>query len=208
MTRANWQRYVAEFTEEVRAAFPAAQITHNSLWWLPHSDPQVRRQVAAADVIELERGFNDAGLTGGGGKYGYNTFLRHISWLHRRGRNIVLEPYLESESQARYELAGYLLARRRGDSISSGFRTEPPVSGGDWWAKWRTDPGRPRGHLKQRGGVWLRRYRRGTALVNPPGASRKTVRFKRPRKSLTGEVSRRFKVGPREGDFFRKRRQG
>jgi hypothetical protein len=208
MTRPNWQRYVAEFTEEIRAAFPGAQITHNPLWWLPHSDPEVRRQVAAADVIELERGFNDAGLTRGGGRYGYNTFLRHISWLHRRGRKIVVEPYLDTKAQARYEVAGYLLTRRAGDSISSKFRTEPPVSGGKWWRHWRTDPGRPRGHRKQRGGVWLRRYGRGTAVVNPPGASAKTIRFKRPHRSLTGKVSRRFRLGPREGDFFRKRRRG
>jgi Hypothetical glycosyl hydrolase family 15 len=208
MTRPNWQRYVAEFTEEIRAAFPAAQITHNPLWWLPHSDPQVRRQVAAADVIELERGFNDAGLTGGGGKYGYNTFLKHISWLHRRGRKIVVEPYLETKAQARYELAGYLLARRPGDSIASRFRTEPPVSGGKWWRHWRTDPGRPRSHRKQRGGVWIRRYGRGTAVVNPPGAGTKTIRFERARRSLSGKVSRRFRLGPRKGDFFRKRRRG
>ena len=208
MTRANWQRYVAEFTEEIRAAFPGAQITHNPIWWLSHSDPEVRRQVAAADVIELERGFNDEGLTAGGGKYGYNTFLNHISWLHRRGRRIVLEPYLDTKAEARYEVAGYLLTRRPGDSISSRFRTEPRAGGGEWWRHWRTDPGRPRGHRKQRGGVWLRRYARGTAVVNPPGASAKTIRFKRAHKSLSGKVSRQFRLAPREGDFFRKRRRG
>src|SRR5919106_3514350 len=210
MTRANWQRYVAEFLEEIRAAFPGAQITHNPHWWLPHSDPEVRRQVAAADVIELERGFNDDGLTKGGGKYGYNTFLDHISWLHRRGKAIVLEPYLDSAAEARYELAGYLLVRRGRDSISSGFRTEPPVAGagGDWWRRWQTDPGRARRGRKQRGGLWQRKYRRGTAVVNPPGSSAKTIRFKRPRRSLNGNVSRRFRLEAREGDFFRKARRG
>lgn len=208
MTDQNWQRYVAEFTEEIRAAFPQAQITHNPHWWLPHSDPEVRRQVAAADVIELERGFNDDGLTGGGGKYGYNTFLDHISWLHRRGRKIVLEPYLDRAAEARYELAGYLLTRRRGDAISSGFRTEPPVDGGQWWRQWQTDPGRPRGGRKQRGGLWQRQYQRGTAVVNPPGTSAKTIRFRRSRRSLTGKVSRRFRLEAREGDFFRKVRRG
>jgi hypothetical protein len=161
-------------------------------------------------VIELERGFNDDGLTNGGGKYGYNTFLDHISWLHRRGKAIVLEPQLESEAEARYELAGYLLVRRGRDSISSDFRTEPPVGGaeGDWWRRWQTDPGRPRGGRKQRGGLWQRRYRRGTAIVNPPGAPPRTVRFQRKRRSLTGKVSRRFRLDTREGDFFRKTGRG
>jgi hypothetical protein len=210
MTEPSWQRYVAEFVGEIRAAFPGAQITHNPHWWLPHSDPEVRRQVAAADVIELERGFNDAGLTGGGGKYGYNTFLDHVRWLHRRGKTVVFEPYLDSEAEARYELAGYLLVRRGADAIVSGFRSEPPVggAGGDWWRRWQTDPGRPRGDRKLKRGLWQRKYRRGTAIVNPPGASAKTVRFNRPRRSLTGEVSRRFGLSAREGDFFRKVRRG
>jgi Hypothetical glycosyl hydrolase family 15 len=206
MTEQNWQRYMVEFLEQIRNAFPDAQITHNAVWWLPHSDREVRREVGAADVIELERGFNDPGLTKGKGKYGYSTLMRHVDWLHGRGKSVVLEPYLENERQASYELASYLLVRKGKDAIASDFRTEPPVAGegGDWWRRWSTNPGGAHGPRHDRKGLWRREFSRGTAVVNRVGGKPRTVRFKRPRRSLTGKVSRRFRLAPREGDFFRK----
>jgi hypothetical protein len=208
MTQQSWQRYVAEFTEQIRAAFPDKQITHNPLWWMPRSDPEVRRQIAAADVIEIERGFTDPGLVGGTSKYGHETLMRHIDWLHNRGKAVVLEPYMDTVAEARFELANYLLVRGRGDSISTAFRADPPAAGGHWWKRWALDPGKARGRRFERGGVWIRHLRRGTAIVNPPGAPPRNVRFKRPRRSLSGKISRHFRLEPREGDFFRKRRQG
>ena len=64
MREADWRRYMAEFTEQVRAAMPNKEIVHNALWFTGTSDPFVRRQVDAATHVELERGVNDPGLTG------------------------------------------------------------------------------------------------------------------------------------------------
>ena len=208
MTEQNWQRYVADFVEQIRAALPHVQITHNPIWWIPHSDPEVRRQVDAADVIEIERGFTDPGLVRGRGKYGHVTLMRHIDWLHKRGKSVMLEPYIDSVAEARFELANYLLVRGRRDSITTHFRTDPPAAGGKWWQHWALDPGRARRGRFEKGGLWLRKFRRGTAIVNPPGAPPRRVRFKRKRRSLTGKVSRRFRLDTREGDFFRKTRRG
>ena len=55
---------MAEFTEAIRAALPSVTITHNALWWANQSDSYVKREIDSANVIELERGFNDgASLT-------------------------------------------------------------------------------------------------------------------------------------------------
>jgi Hypothetical glycosyl hydrolase family 15 len=209
MTLDNWQRYMAEFLEQVRQAFPGVQITHNAIWWLPQSDPEIQRQIGAANVIELERGFNDAGLTNGGGQYGFTTLIRHIDWLHDRGKDVVLEPYLNTEHQAKYELASYLVVRRGDDAISSDFRANPPTAGGpaSWWKGWSLDPGDPRGARHHRHGLWERKFKRGTAVVNPVGGRPTKISFNRPRRNLEGKVSRVFRLGPRRGDFFFKRGQ-
>ena len=60
MTEAAWQRYMADFMEQVRAAFPGKEIVHNAIWYSGDT-PDVRRQLRAADVVGLERGFNDTG---------------------------------------------------------------------------------------------------------------------------------------------------
>ena len=71
MTYDAWRSYMAQFMEEIRAGLPAAEIVHNALWLADSptrtADPYVRREIQAADYINLERGVNDAGLTGRSG---------------------------------------------------------------------------------------------------------------------------------------------
>ena len=93
MTETDWHRYMAEFTEEIRAQISDAHIAHNSLWWMDQNDTYVQREVKAADSIELERSFSDTGLTEGTGKYGFQTLLSHVDWLHSLGKSIILDPY-------------------------------------------------------------------------------------------------------------------
>ena len=209
MTDAAWSRYVAEFLEHIRSQLPTARITHNVRWWLPRSDPFVRRAALAADQIELERGFNDKGLTGGGGTFGYTTFLRYIDWLHRLGKDVVVEPYLANAREARYEVAGYFLTHRRGDRIATDYEADPPTDEGrpQWWRGWNTNLGRARGHRRMRGGLWRRKYSRARVIVNPPDGRPRRIRFHRPKTNLAGKTGRRFRLGPREGDvFFRHRK--
>ena len=204
MTEQAWQLYFVEFLEQIREAFPRAQITHNPLWWMDHSDPEVRRQVAAADWIELERGFNDAGITPGDGRFGYETLLAHIDWLHRRQKRVILQPYLETEEQARYELANYFLVRRGRDAINSKYRSDPPSGGvSSLWRGWNVNPGPPeRRRELLESGLWRRRFERGTALVSPPGGPAATVTFQRPHTNLAGERGRRFELTPQSGDVY------
>jgi len=195
MTAANWRRYMAEFTEEIRAAFPNKEIVHNALWWMDHNDPYVQREVAAADYIEMERGFNDSGLTGGTGQWSYETYLSHIDWLHSLGAGVVLEPYDLDAQSATFELASYLLVSEGNDSIASEYHAEPD----DWWSGWSTDLGTPNSGRWQWKGLLRRDFSGGMVLVNEPDAA--PVSVKLPRRVWTDasgtHVRRRITLGER-----------
>ena len=76
-------------------------MVHNGIWYAGcgadagscWADPQVRRQLLSADLIDLERGVNDAGITGGDGRWGYETFMSRIDWLHEHGKGVIFDSY-------------------------------------------------------------------------------------------------------------------
>jgi Hypothetical glycosyl hydrolase family 15 len=165
MTETDWRRYMAEFTEEIRAAMPDKEIVHNALWFAGHDDQFVRRELEAATHVEIERGVNDPGLTGGSGPFGYETLLRHIDWLHSRGKGVILDTYADSNAEVEYELASYFLVSSGGDSVGSSWRTAP----GDWWPGYDVQLGAPRGDRFEWRGLLRRDFERGFVLVNQPG---------------------------------------
>lgn len=173
MTDANWRRYIAEFCEAIRAGLPTAQITHNALWWMNQSDTYVQREVRSADTIELERGFNDGGLTQGGGMFGYQTFMNHIDWLHSLGKTVISEPYNLDSAKREYEMASLYLVKAAGDAISSDYQADPS----NFWAGWQTDLGTPQGSRYQWNGLWRRDYSGGFVLTNEPGSATRSVQL-------------------------------
>ena len=196
MTDANWRRYVAEFTEQIRRAFPSAWISHNPLWWVPHSDPFLQRQIAAADAIELERGFSDRGLTNGWGRFGFMTFLKHIKWLHARGKSIIVQPQgLETAKQREFELASYFLVQRGDDAIASDDRAHPD----NWWDGWSTHLGRARGKFHRRHGLLIRKFSRGIVAVNQPGSKTRKLKVKGKFVGIDGRRQRVVRLGAQRG---------
>ena len=173
MTDANWRRYIAEFCEAIRAGLPTTQITHNALWWMDQSDPYVQREIKSADTIELERGFNDGGLTQGGGTFGYETFMNHIDWLHSLGKTIVSEPYNLNSAKREYEMASLYLVKAANDAISSDYQADPT----NWWSGWQTDLGAPKGNRYQWDGLWRRDFANGFVLTNEPGSPSRTAQL-------------------------------
>ena len=171
MTDADWRRYMAEFTEEIKAAFPGAEIVHNALWWASEADPYVQREIDAADVVELERGFNDPGIVGGTSKFGYETLLAHVDWLHSRGASVLLEPYGLTATSREFELASYFLAKAADDAVVSDFQADP----GNWWPGWETDLGAPAGGRYLWNGLLRRDFAAGMVLANQPGQATKSV---------------------------------
>jgi Hypothetical glycosyl hydrolase family 15 len=165
MTEADWRRYMAEFTEQIRAAMPDKEIVHNALWFAGHDDGFVRRELEAASHIEIERGANDPGLTGGGGPFGYETLLQHIDWLHERGKAVILDSYADTRAEVEYELASYFLVATGHDGVGLTWHTAP----GDWWPGYDVQLGAPRGERYEWRGLLRRDFESGFVLVNQPG---------------------------------------
>ena len=197
MTDDDWRRYVAEFTEEIRTAFPTATITHNSgQWWADERDPFYRREVAAADRVELERGFADTGIGFGGGMFGFETYLKHIDWIHAQDASFIAEPYGLDRTSAQFELASFFLVSEAGDGIASSYRSNPDT----WWSGWDTDLGEPEGDRYEFRGALRRDFSGGIALLNQPGADRRTIDLPQGDwTDLDGDRVRSVTLGPREG---------
>jgi len=176
MTYDNWRRYVAEFVEQIRAALPGAEILHNSIWyavWGPRDrDPYVKRQIAAADYINVERGVNDDGLTGGTGEWSLNALLSYIDRVHAAGKGVVLDGFDDSAQGMRYSLASYFLISTGNDGV--GLTAMTPEN---WWAGYDVDLGAPNGPRTTWNGVMRRDFANGMVLVNEPGAPTRTLQL-------------------------------
>lgn len=184
MTDVAWKGYVVDFLAEIRRQLPDAWISHNPVWSESESDPYVQREVAAADAIELERGFSDPGFTQATGKYGFETFLDHIDWLHGQGKSVILQPYnLDTAAKREFEVASYFLIQQGDDAITSDDRAYPD----NWWQGWATDIGTPKGERYSWHGLLRRDFAEGFVLVNSPGAETKKVELGGTFENLAGE---------------------
>jgi hypothetical protein len=170
MTDATWQRYMADFMEEVRAAFPDREIVHNAIWYAPDS-PDVRRQLRAADVIGLERGFNDDGLTNGDGRWSWRTFVGLIDRAHGDGKRVLLDADADDHAGRLYGLAAYLLVGNGRDFMGNGTAARPD----DYWKGYDVELGDALGKRYLSDGVWRRDFERGSVFVNEPDEPRRTV---------------------------------
>ena len=172
MTLADWRRYFAEFLEEVRVAFPRAEIAHNMIWFAePTDDPSILRGIAAADYLILERGITDSGIRGGSGTYGFETFLALIDRAHAVGTNVVmLDDDDDSVVDRDYELAFYFLINNGGDLVAAdGDRSR--MSPDNFWSGYHTDIGYAKGDRYKWNGLFRRDFDCGMVLVNQPDSS-------------------------------------
>jgi hypothetical protein len=165
MTHTEWKNYMADFMEEIRAAFPGKEIVHNALWFAGHDDPAVARELRAADVINLERGVVD------GGQFGVETFLAHVDWLHRNGKAVTYDAYAANRTEAEYNMAAYFLTNTERDTYRSDFRSTPE----DWWNGYDVKLGAAKGARYTQDGLLRRDFANGYVLLNKPGNSTRTV---------------------------------
>ena len=171
MTHAAWRRYVADFVEEIRRKLPGVEIAHNPIWFSGHSDADTSRALLAADYVALERGVSDEGLTQGGGRYGFETLLEHVDWLHGHGKAVIWDAYTGSREGAEYNLATYFLVGEGRDGVRTDYRALPD----DWWPGYEIELGPARGRRQLWNGLWRRDFERGFVLVNGPGRPTRTV---------------------------------
>lgn len=217
---ADWAGFVADFTEEIRAAFPNYEIVHNSVWF--HAEPgdvYLERQVDAADSIVLERGINDPGMQSGWGVFGIESFLHFNDYLHERGRNVVhfihinpptnkgefdpdnpvftVSPYLK---QLEYGLTGWLLVSDGHDFFGADTFNTPD----DWWHGFDTDLGQALGERYQDllNGLIRRDFQHGIVLLNGPGTGQVTVTLPATFYTLAGDPVNEVVLGSRAGKIL------
>jgi putative glycosyl hydrolase-like family 15 (GHL15) protein len=190
-----WQHQMAAFMAQVRAAFPHAEIVHNVIWPVGDENPDLRRELDAANYIELERGFNDAGIVGGSSKFGFRTLLTFIAHRHAEGKGVVLDAAPTSTAERLYGLAAYFLVSNGKDAIADDAAGTPDT----WWRGYDVRLGAPRTYRYRNQGVWRRDFADGTVLVNEPGAPTARVTVPRGLRVLNGAARRVVTLGPASG---------
>jgi hypothetical protein len=171
MRQGDWRRYLARFVGEIRQAFPRHEVVHNVIWFADGGDPHAARQVAAADYIEIERGVNDARIEAGSRRHGFERLLAYVDRVHDRGKGVILDSYARTDAEREYGLASYFLVSSGRDALGN----DPGGSPSDWWRGYDVSLRAPRGPRYRWKGLLRRDFERGLALVNPPGAPRRTV---------------------------------
>jgi hypothetical protein len=197
MTLSDWRRYMAEFLEQIRAALPTAEIAHNSIWYAGStSDPYVRRQIDAADYINLERGVNDNGLVNGSGRFGFETFLAYVDFIHSRNRSVILMNYGTTATEREFALAGTLLTNEGRDLISSNQLSWTAPD--QWWSGYDTNLQESQGSRYKWQGLLRRDFQCGIVLANQPGASTVTVTLPATYTTIEGNAVDRLTLQARQ----------
>jgi hypothetical protein len=176
MTWDAWRNHVADFTEEIRAAFPKAEIIENPIWFAGPEpgrdlDSAIQRQIRTADNINVERGIaSDGNLTGGTGKWSIHAVFDYIDRIHAAGRGVTMGEYFPNDAAKQYALAGYFLISTGNDRIGDAG-THPD----NWWRGYDVELGDPLGPRNYSNGIYTRNFTGGTVLLGEPGLSAKTI---------------------------------
>ena len=143
----------------------------------------MQRELLSADFIELERGVNDAGIRGGAGTFGFETFLSHIDWLHARGKSVVFDSNVSTEAEREYGLASFFLINTGTDGLGN----DPGSTPDDWWDGYDIQLGNALGARYLWKGVLRRDFDHGVVLVNQPDAPQQTLSLERTYTNLAGK---------------------
>jgi hypothetical protein len=200
LTLEDWQRYMAEFVEEIRSAFPSLEIMHNVIWYAepPGSDnPYLARQIAAADYVMLERGATDPGLVGGTSTFGLQTFLDYVDSVHALGTNVLLlDETATTIDDQWFNLAAGLLVSNGHDLVST--EDWDAISPDGFWSGFTTDLGRALGARYADQRVIRRDFADGTVLLNEPGRDPATIHLDAPMRTPSGQLVTSVTLGESE----------
>jgi Hypothetical glycosyl hydrolase family 15 len=195
---AAWRSYMADFMAEVRAAFPSIEIAHNALWFANGSagsgDPSIRREIESANYVNLERGANDSGLTGGNGSLSFTAMLAYVDQVHALGRSVVLDGAASDPQGMEYNLASYFLVSAGGDAVSA--RGQTPAN---WWSGFDVNLGEASDARHGWSNVLRRDFSGGMVLVNPPGAPTQTIALASPMRDVSGNAVGSLTLPPASG---------
>jgi hypothetical protein len=185
MTAEAWRGYMASFMREVRVQLPGVEIVHNAIWYADGdagtANANIRAELESANYVFLERGVNDAGLTGGEGPWSLHALLSFVDQVHALGRGVVLDGTSSEPQGLTYNLASYLLVSDGSDAVSGGGQT--PES---WWSGWSVSLGEASGPRYTWDHLLRRDFAGGMVLVNPPGEPTETVDLPAPMRNAEG----------------------
>lgn len=154
------------------------------LWYAgsgnPASDPNVAQEVQAANYINLERGYDDTGLSGDGTFWSVQNFMAYIDAVHGKGANVVLEQYGSDGTE--YALAGYLLTGSGSDLFADDAMTP-----NNWWSGYDIDLGNASAGRYTWNGLMRRDFANGIVLLNAPGQATVTANLGGVMTNLAGE---------------------
>lgn len=176
MTQDNWRKYFADFLEQLKASLPpGTEICHNSAWFAGTQGNYtfINRQISAANYLDLERGANDAGYTGGTGTYSFYKLFQFVDHAHSLGTHVVWGAYDGTPLGRELNLAAYLMVTDTGDGVGSAEEFTPD----NWWAGFDLDLGVSLGPRTLTNGLWRREFAAGTVLFNEPSAATQIVQL-------------------------------
>ena len=172
ISRRAWRVYVARFTRQIRRALPRTKLIHNVIWFADgNKDRLTRIQMRSADVIALERGINDSGLTGGGGFFGLRNYLNYASFIHRLKRPVLYNETTTSPEERDYGLAGYFLINNGRDLFGSSPSGDPD----NFFSGYGVKLGKPTSGRYRWRGLLRRNFANGVVLLNEPSAPTRTA---------------------------------
>ncbi len=187
MSEEAWRHYMAQFMAEVRTAVPDAEIVHNAVWFADEhagsANPDIASEISSADIVNLERGASDSGLTGGSGPWSLRAFLAYVDEVHALGRGVVLDGEKGDRQSLEYNLAAYFLISDGSDAVSGSEQTPE-----NWWPGWNTNLGEAAGPRYQWEGLLRRDFSGGMVLLNPPGEPARTVTLPTPMRDVAGSI--------------------
>ncbi len=200
MTWEAWRSYVSVFVEEIRQTFPKAEILHNAIWFagpegVRDADPAIRRQIAAANNIHLERGIaSDQGLTGGNGQWSLSALFAYIDRVHATGAGVTLGEFQLDNAGRQYALAGYFLISNGSDRLGDAGSNPD-----NWWSGFDVELGQPLGNRTWKDGVFERRFTGGLVLLGEPAMRSRTIQLPGKFRMLDGSEVTSVNLSARQG---------
>ena len=198
MSEPTWQRYLADEMQEARTAFPTTEIVHNAIWFAGDTTADQLRVHRAADLVNLERGVNDSGVTGGTGKWSLQSLLAFADHRQAEGHGIVLDAASTTAAGRLYGLAAYFLVSSGRDGLGNNQGGTPT----DWWTGYDVDLGAPLAGRYSWNGLLRRDFANGYTLVNEPGAPSRTVALPAGSQDLAGAPQTSLTLAAASGAVF------
>ena len=206
LTLEAWQRAMTELLEEFRHRFPDVEIWHNAIWFADSPDfdnTLIDRQIAAADVVHLERGMNDRGLTLGSGQFGMETFMAYIDRVHAHGAHVaLLDQQATSEHEQNYNIAGALLVNDGGDLVST--EAWEYIAPAHLYDGFLVDLGHGQGPRRVVGTTIQREFQGGLVILNQPDAPTVVIELDHAWLDPNGRLVTSVELAPRRAIVLRR----